>query len=238
MFALDRVLIVAPHPDDETLTTAGVIQRAGDVRVVIVTDGEMNPWPQRLAYKKWRIDDSDRARWGMMRRDESLRALSQLGAPDRCARFLALPDTKLMTLARRGDTRFADALAKEIAAFAPALIIAPSFFDLHADHRAASYAVHKAAPNIDVITYVVHGSGDPTRVAMTVELTDAEKRRKRDAIECHTSQLRLSRKRFIAHATMSEVFYVAEHDLVRIETEEEEQQGWRRHMRHVIRRYV
>jgi LmbE family N-acetylglucosaminyl deacetylase len=238
MFALDRVLIVAPHPDDETLATGGVIQRAGDVRIVIVTDGEMNPWPQRVTYKKWRINDSDRAQWGMMRRDESLCALAKLGASDHCARFLALPDTMLMTLARRGDKRFADAIAKEISSFAPTLIITPSSFDLHADHRAAACIVHKAAANMDVVTYVVHGSGDPSRIAMTVELTDAEKHRKRSAIECHASQLRLSRKRFITHATMNEVFFAAEHERVRIESEEEERRGWRMHMRHVLRRYV
>ena len=238
MFALDRVLIVAPHPDDETLAAGGLIQRAGDVCVVIVTDGETNPWPQRVAYKKWRINDSDRRRWGMMRRDESLCALAKLGASSRCTRFLALPDTQVMTLLRRGDKRLTDALTNEIASFAPTLIITPSFFDLHGDHRAAAYAVHKAAGNVDVITYIVHGSGDPSRVAMTIELTAEEKNRKRNAIECHASQLRLSRKRFIAHATMDEVFYAAEHEIVRIETEEEERQGWRKHMRHVLRRYV
>jgi len=238
MLALDRVLIVAPHPDDETLATGGLIQRAGEVRIVIVTDGETNPWPQRIAYKKWRIDDSDRRRWGMMRRDESLCALAKLGASDHSARFLALPDTKLMTLLRRGDKRFSDAIKNEIASFAPTLIITPSFFDLHADHRAAAFAVYDVAADFDVITYIVHGAGDPSRVAMTVELNDVEKERKRNAIECHVSQLRLSRKRFIAHATMNEVFYAAEREIVRIESEEEERRGWQLHMRHVLRRYL
>jgi LmbE family N-acetylglucosaminyl deacetylase len=40
----DRVLIVAPHPDDETITTAGIIKYCTDnkipVKVVIMTDGD------------------------------------------------------------------------------------------------------------------------------------------------------------------------------------------------------
>ena len=42
-----RVLMLAPHPDDESLGTGGLIQRAtragGEVHVVFVTDGDNNP---------------------------------------------------------------------------------------------------------------------------------------------------------------------------------------------------
>jgi LmbE family N-acetylglucosaminyl deacetylase len=41
---MDRVLIIAPHPDDETITTAGIIKYCTDnkipVKVVIMTDGD------------------------------------------------------------------------------------------------------------------------------------------------------------------------------------------------------
>lgn len=238
MLPLDRVLIVAPHPDDETLATGALIQRSADVRVVFVTDGENNPWPQRLTYRKWRIGETDRRHWGMLRRDEAFCALAKLGARDDCARFLGLPDTEVMSLARRGDKRLSDAIAKETASFAPTLIVTPSFLDLHADHRAAAYFVHRAAPEATVVTYVIHGQPDPSRIVETIELTDEETRRKRDAIDCHVSQLRLSRKRFVGHASAAEIFLRAEHDLVRVETEEEERLGWRRHVRHVLRRYV
>ncbi|MCB1569830.1 MAG: PIG-L family deacetylase, partial [Xanthomonadales bacterium] len=47
----DRLLVVVPHPDDETLATGGLIQRAllagAALRVVFATDGDNNPWPQR-----------------------------------------------------------------------------------------------------------------------------------------------------------------------------------------------
>ena len=42
----DRVLILAPHPDDETIGTAGVLQQAkkagAQVKVVCFTNGDAN----------------------------------------------------------------------------------------------------------------------------------------------------------------------------------------------------
>jgi N-acetyl-1-D-myo-inositol-2-amino-2-deoxy-alpha-D-glucopyranoside deacetylase len=47
----DRLLILAPHPDDESIATGGLIQVArgvgAAVRVIVLTDGDNNPWPQR-----------------------------------------------------------------------------------------------------------------------------------------------------------------------------------------------
>src|SRR5438105_15586989 len=44
----DRVMVIAPHPDDEVIATGGVLalaaSRGARVRVVYVTDGGHNPW--------------------------------------------------------------------------------------------------------------------------------------------------------------------------------------------------
>src|SRR5438445_10554648 len=91
-----RLMLFAPHPDDESLACGIVIQRAvragAAVRVVYVTDGENNPWPQRLLERKWRLNAADRKRWGKLRRVEALAALDVLGVRGSDARFLALPD--------------------------------------------------------------------------------------------------------------------------------------------------
>ena len=46
--AQDRLLVVAPHPDDETIAAGGLIQSAlhagAAVRVLFATDGDNNPW--------------------------------------------------------------------------------------------------------------------------------------------------------------------------------------------------
>src|SRR5438034_5817310 len=97
----DRILVIAPHPDDEVIGAGGLIQRAGDVRVVFVTSGENNPWPQRVMQRKWIISAADRAEWATMRRREAAASLHILGAPDDSAVFLGFRDQEIMPLARQ-----------------------------------------------------------------------------------------------------------------------------------------
>jgi len=98
----DRVMVLAPHPDDESLATAGVLQRArsvgGRTRVLFLTDGENNPWAQRAVERRWRLSPADRLRWGSRRRAEAVTALSCLGLDKECARFLGYPDQGLFDL--------------------------------------------------------------------------------------------------------------------------------------------
>ena len=53
-------MLIAPHPDDEALACSIILQRAvranAAIRVVYVTDGDDNPWPQRVLERKWRLD--------------------------------------------------------------------------------------------------------------------------------------------------------------------------------------
>jgi LmbE family N-acetylglucosaminyl deacetylase len=210
----DRVLVIAPHPDDDAIACGGLLQRAKSARVIYVTDGERNPWPQRAHFRKLFLDDEDRARWGAIRRDEAHCSLSLLGV--RCTRSLGFPDQSLMARARRGDMAPREALMREIRDFAPTLIVSPSSFDAHYDHRAIAWYVHAA--DAPIVTYVIHGCGPRSRIAFTLELTPEEQAKKLEAIRCHQSQLLLSKRRFLSYATGEEVFYRAEHDVVRVES--------------------
>src|SRR5690348_6202609 len=55
----DRILLVAPHPDDEMLGAGGLLQRAfalnASVRILFGTNGEDNPWVQRYWERRWNI---------------------------------------------------------------------------------------------------------------------------------------------------------------------------------------
>src|SRR5437588_12893351 len=97
-----RLMLVAPHPDDEALACSVLLQRAvragAAVRVVYATDGDDNPWPQRVLERKWRLNATDRRRWGRLRRTEALAALRVLGVNGFAARFLGLPDQKLTAM--------------------------------------------------------------------------------------------------------------------------------------------
>jgi LmbE family N-acetylglucosaminyl deacetylase len=219
---LDRTLIIAPHPDDDVIAAGGLIQRVvaggGEVSVVYVTDGENNPWPQRYMKRKWRIGAEDRAEWGAMRRQEALASLERLRVSKEAARFLAFPDQKITELTRRGDMRLRDELRQAIESFRPTLIVSPSAVDLHSDHRAIAWYAHAAAGQTEITTYVVHGAPRADRLIGTVALSEREQRRKREAIECHASQLLLSRARFLAHVAPTESFCAPEFDLVQVDS--------------------
>jgi len=195
-----------------------VLAVRGDVHVVFVTDGENNPWPQRYMERKVFLKAGDRAKWGAMRRREALCSLARLGMSERSATFLAFPDQGIANLARRADMRLRDAFREIIENIQPTLIVSPSSFDLHADHRAISYYAHSAAPDATITTYVIHGNAPEKRLACHIELTNCEQQRKQEAIECHVSQLALSRNRFLSYARRTESFHTAEFDLVRVES--------------------
>ncbi len=237
---LARTLIVAPHPDDDAIATGGLMQKVlasgGRLRILFVTDGESNPWPQRFQQRKIVITAADRAEWGALRRAEAICSLASLGVPSDTASFLGFPDQRMSSLLFSGDQRLPQRLVQEIEQFRPTLIAAPSKLDLHPDHRAISCFVHDAVKRAAVehpalVTYVIHGGADDHRLSSRFELTAEERQRKRAAIACHVSQLALSRERFLAHARSSEMFYLPEDDL--------ERPGrlrlWSGWMRHVFR---
>jgi LmbE family N-acetylglucosaminyl deacetylase len=219
-----RVLIVAPHPDDESLAAGGLIQRVtaegGSVRVLFVTAGENNPWPQRLLHHRWFIGAEDRKRWGTLRRAEAERSLAMLGVAATSTDCLGLPDHGLIALARSNDPRLGQALARAVAEYAPTLVVSPSAFDLHDDHRTVSWYVHTILRNsgVAVVTYVIHGTCATSRLERTLHLTTQERQHKEAAIRCHESQLLLSGRRFLSYATAVERFYRDEYDCPALES--------------------
>src|SRR5260370_39255406 len=103
----DKVLVVAPHPDDESLGAGGLLQRIFaqriPVRILFATNGENNPWAQRLWECRWQIGPNERVRWGQRRRQETLNAISTLGGKTECARGLNLPELGTTNLLIQGD---------------------------------------------------------------------------------------------------------------------------------------
>jgi LmbE family N-acetylglucosaminyl deacetylase len=239
----DRLLVLAPHPDDEAIGAGALIQRVvargGDVRVLFLTDGDRNPWPQRFLDRKWSITRADRLAWGGLRRREALASLATLGVRSSDTTFLGLPDQMLTEFARRGDPRPLGSIRAAIRELRPSLLVVASAQDLHSDHRAAAWFAHHAVRGVgdgapEIVTYVVHGEAAPARLQVVLALTDEERRRKRDAIGCHRSQLLLSRERFLAYARPTERFYSSEFDLVCTESRAQERMTSLRHACRVV----
>ena len=94
--AQDRILVLAPHPDDEVLGCAGVIQQAivqqRPLRIVFFTYGDNNQW-SFLVYRKRPVLKPTAVRgMGLIRHDEALAAAKVLGLMPEQLMFLGYPD--------------------------------------------------------------------------------------------------------------------------------------------------
>ncbi len=212
-----RLLLFAPHPDDETLAAGVLLQRAARagaaIKVVYVTDGDNNPWAQRVVDRKWRLDAADRKRWGRFRRREALAALFALGIPSKTAHFLGLPDQGLTDLLLGAASRTAATFRNLIDEWCPTHIVLPALCDRHPDHNAVGVLVRLALSQmqrtmpVQLWTYLVHGHSETFfHSAAPLSQTEAEKLDKIRAIHFHRSQVTLSKRRFLGYAARPESF--------------------------------
>lgn len=100
--AEDRVLVFAPHPDDEVLGAGGVIQQAlnagSEVTVAYLTCGDHNEFAFIAYEKRITFRRSEFIHMGEIRRKESLAAVQSLGVPQERLIFLGYPDFGTMEI--------------------------------------------------------------------------------------------------------------------------------------------
>ena len=171
-----RVLVVAPHPDDEVIGVGGVLafhgQRGDAVRIVICSDGaDGDPGGLAQNLESARMEESRRA----------ARALGLGEAPDLVS--LGLPDGAL------GATEaFVPRLREAIEAFDPELVYAPSPQELHPDHRATARAVCAALATGRTRRVHFYGINSQVTANLLFDTTPFVEA-KQAALECFTSQL-------------------------------------------------
>ena len=154
-----RVLLLAPHPDDETIGCGGTLAlhaAAGDsVRVLILTNGAKGDMSGRF----------DRNAYIAIRQQETLAACASLGLSD--VTFWPYEDRELAN----AGTVISD-MASQINAYLPDLIYAPSPLEFHPDHRAAAVFIQAAVKlcrtDADLLFYEV---GQPLQVDILVDIT-------------------------------------------------------------------
>lgn len=131
----EKIMIVAAHPDDETIGIGAQLCRFEDVLLVHVTDGA--PRDGRDAARYGFATTAD---YGAARRTELANALAAGGASKARILVFEIPDQEacreLAALARR----IADLLISE----APRVVITHPYEGGHPDHDAAAFAVHAA----------------------------------------------------------------------------------------------
>jgi LmbE family N-acetylglucosaminyl deacetylase len=176
-----HIVVVAPHPDDETLGAGGLISSCAKngvrVTVISVTDGE-GACPEVPALDQ-------------VRRRELVSAMRELGLAPADIFRLGLPDGGLP----EREVELAQALAKCIPD--GALIVAPFELDGHSDHEAAARACRAAATERDLtlVRYPIwawhRGSAELFSESRSVRfaLDDHARQAKRRAIAEHRSQL-------------------------------------------------
>jgi LmbE family N-acetylglucosaminyl deacetylase len=161
------VLVVAPHPDDETIGCGGALVRhaaAGDrVTVVVATSGESTGGGGRDV--------------AAAREEEARLACAALGVGDPV--FLRLPDRGLRAQAARLGARL-----RELGAEARTVYV-PSLLDPHPDHRAANHGVAAARLQAHVLGYEVWS---PAPVDGVLDVTGVYAR-KEEAMRCYAVAL-------------------------------------------------
>jgi LmbE family N-acetylglucosaminyl deacetylase len=99
-----RLLVVAPHPDDEVLSAGGLMQRVhelgGTVRIVYLTNGDGYPEGVRVVEHHQSPTPSDYRDYGRRREREAHTALEALKIGDYTTTFLSFPDGGLGKLMR------------------------------------------------------------------------------------------------------------------------------------------
>jgi LmbE family N-acetylglucosaminyl deacetylase len=99
-----RLLVVAPHPDDEVLAAGGLMQQVrkagGQVRVVYLTNGDGYRDGVRLEERNVALKPKDFRGYGRKRQKEASAALAALGLDSDAATFLSFPDQGLSRLTR------------------------------------------------------------------------------------------------------------------------------------------
>jgi len=101
----ERVLILAPHPDDEAIACAGVIQRAHEagakIKIVYLTNGDHNELAFIVYEKRITVRQGEFVHMGKLRRQESIKAMESLGLSEKDLVFLGYPDFGTFTIFSR-----------------------------------------------------------------------------------------------------------------------------------------
>ena len=157
-----RVLCIAPHPDDEVIATGGMLsfhaERGDLVRVVVLTRGAE----------------------GEAREAECRAGLAALGVAEPV--FLGLEDGALASSPEL-DERLEEILDE----LDPALVYAPSPFELHPDHRAAFDALARLGRRRRELRCLLWGLNSPVPKDVLFDTSRFAERKAR-ALEAHASQ--------------------------------------------------
>lgn len=138
-----KIMIFAPHCDDEVLGAGGLIHRAiglkSEVKVVVVTD-------------------CNKRKIGQKRKAETKNGLMVEGLSAQNISFLDFPEGESMTR-REPEDKLRLAMQRQIDSYKPTLVVMPNVNDTHRDHKATGIAGDQILQNrldVKVLYYLIH----------------------------------------------------------------------------------
>jgi LmbE family N-acetylglucosaminyl deacetylase len=185
-------VVIAPHPDDESLGCGGLIADACEqglrAKVVIVSDGA-GSHPNSRAYPPDRL--------ASLREEEARQAGAELGLKPGEMLFLGLPD-RFVPYKGEDAERAIGIIADCVTEIGAGSLFVSWRHDPHCDHE-ASYAiareVQRRVGKVRLFEYVVWGHTlppstevDPIRSGFRISIDQAAMEKKRRAIAAHRSQ--------------------------------------------------
>ena len=181
----ERAIVLAPHPDDETLGCGGTIRlllkSKRPVKVIFLTSGDKaDPSHSASGIKHHEEHVTD---YSLMREKEAVKALRVLGVSD--YEFLRFPDRELNLYYKSA----LDRLLEIIGTYMPDTIYSPSMIELNPDHRATA-ALSMEIQRINKGKIVFYEITIPLRPNILVDITDMFDVKKK-AIKEYKSQLKL-----------------------------------------------
>jgi LmbE family N-acetylglucosaminyl deacetylase len=177
----EAIILIAPHPDDETLGVGGFLaaqhRRGVDVTVIAVTDGE-NAYEGCTGLAE-------------IRRPEQVRALERLGVPAKKIIRFGMPDSRVTPHGRELVERLGPLVCRNTH------LLAPWRGDFHPDHEACGSAAEEVARRTGArltsyFFWTWHLGTIPLLSGLRLRsfsLTEGLLETKLEALSCHQSQL-------------------------------------------------
>jgi LmbE family N-acetylglucosaminyl deacetylase len=151
-----RILVLSPHPDDETLgcgaTISRVVQSGGSAVVIIATDGSLG------------VPTVPPSIMATTRREEVIAATETLGVESRNLVLLQLPDATLSD----NETHLKKLVEEVLEDRRPDTVFSPSVLDTHPDHAALGRAARAVLRDraIRHLEYLIWGWHQPFRLSV------------------------------------------------------------------------
>ncbi|MDQ7787759.1 MAG: PIG-L deacetylase family protein [Thermodesulfovibrionales bacterium] len=204
----EKILVLAPHPDDETLGCGGTIsllvKAKKQVKVVFLTSGDKADPSHKLSKKIYRVNlptpplpqgsekgllNSHFTEYALLREKEAVKALKILGVGG--YEFLRFPDRELDAFSQDALHRLVQILRE----YVPDAIYSPSPLELNPDHRATAalaVAMHRTMAQSGMAGHLIfYEVTVPLRPNLLVDVSDSYGRKKK-AMKKYESQLRLN----------------------------------------------